>query len=359
MAIAMQERTITETTLQPTHHTKPSRIYVPGNISEQSDVSGYLFTKKFQRLSKSAPSQFSRFEFETAERYAYADTLAQLVSDNAGGPTLGTNSITISIASTPASAKSETDYIWLYFGRSHRVKLNAYNGQFPAGYTLTYDLNDIADWLEDHISTDAWDEIGLATDSTDGIKISHIKIVHSSQTILDWDCNLWLDGSKREEYTKLVFTAKILESKLNAIANNWVPQIHWAAREIGKSDGSKYGSTGAWCSEFASWCIRKALFDTPSGNIGSQDMEDYYASIGRKYTYDQLINGDYVLVAGDYIRFEWSDGGHHSGIFIEYLTDAANPSDDTTIRTIEGNASSTVKVASRQFRDILSVGNNQ
>lgn len=100
----------------------------------------------------------------------------------------------------------------------------------------------MGDWLEDHIRTDLWDEIALVTDSTNGIKIDWIRIIHSGQTILDWACNLWLDASKLEEYTKLVLTSKILETKLNQIGNLWAPQVHWAAREIGKTDGSKYGS---------------------------------------------------------------------------------------------------------------------
>jgi len=105
--------------------------------------------------------------------------------------------------------------------------------------------------------------------------------------------------------------------------------------------------------------LQKALWNTPKGNIGSQVMEDYFAELGRRYTHDQLIDGEYQLVAGDYVRFEWSNGGHHSGIFIEYVDDPSRPSEGTTIRTIEGNASSTVLVATRQFQDVLSVGNCQ
>jgi hypothetical protein len=250
----------------------------------------------------------------------------------------------------------------MYLGTYKRVNLwGKDREQFTGGETLTWDLNDItpSDWLEDNIETDLWDEVALTTDSNDGIKLDQIRIIHSGETILDWQCGLWLDDSTLEPHGKIVLTGKILETKLNQIANLWVPQIHWAAREIGKSDGTKYGSTDAWCSEFASWCLRKALWDTPEGNIGSQSMEDYFSSLGRMYTHDQLINGDYQLVAGDYIRFEWSSGGHHSGIFIEYIDDPSNPTDGTTIRTIEGNASSTVLVTTRNFQDILSVGNCQ
>lgn len=291
--------------------------------------------------------------------FEHADLVRRLASDSAGGPTVHENSITIWIDSEHPNAGSEADYIWMYFGRDKRVKLLGWNDAFPAGYTLTWDLNDIGDWLEGNIETDLWDEIALVTDATDGIKMDRVRIKHSSQTILDWECNLWLDGSKMEEYGKIVLTSKILETKLSMVNNAWVPQIHWAAREIGKTDGSKYGSTGAWCSEFASWCQRKALWDTPEGNIGSQAMENYFAGEGRMYTHDDLLDEVYKLVAGDYIRFEWSGGGQHSAIFIEYVDDPDDPTDSTTIRTIEGNASSTVLVTTRNFQDILSVGNCQ
>ena len=176
------------------------------------------------------------------KEFEHAELARKVASDSAGGATVGENSITISIDAEHPAAGSGADYIWLYFGLEQRVRLSGLNGIFPAGSTLTWNLNDLGDWLEDHIRTDLWDEIALVTDSTNGIKIDWIRIIHSGQTILDWACNLWLDASKLEEYTKLVLTSKILETKLNQIGNLWAPQVHWAAREIGKTDGSKYGS---------------------------------------------------------------------------------------------------------------------
>ncbi|MDL2124599.1 MAG: hypothetical protein LWX51_16325 [Deltaproteobacteria bacterium] len=119
------------------------------------------------------------------------------------------------------------------------------------------------------------------------MKIDRILIKHSSQTILDWECGLWLDGSRLEEYGKLVLTGKILETKLGHIGGLWVPQIHWGAREIGKTDGSKYDSDDAWCSEFASWCLRKAMWETPgdglrvAGRAGCGTFLDILTSRGR------------------------------------------------------------------------------
>ncbi len=336
-----------------------TKVYTPLNIAEETNVSGFAFTKRLAKKAGITKKDISRSFFEGPRAFKYADLASKMESDSAGGSTVGENSITIWIDSSHANAASEAGYIWMYFGLDKRVKLNGYSNGFPAGATINWDLNQIDDWLEDNIETDLWDEIALVTDSNDGVKIDRVRIKHSGQTILDWTCNLWLDGSTLEEYGKIVLTGKILEHKLNQIDNLWVPQIHWAAREIGKTDGRKYGSTGAWCSEFASWCLQKAMWETPGGNIGSQPMEDYFSGIGRMYTHDQLLDGDYRLVAGDYIRFEWASGGHHSGIFIEYVDDPNSPTDDTTVRTIEGNASSTVKVTTRKFQDVLSVGNCQ
>lgn len=338
---------------------KISRIYTPLNIAEETRASGFAFSTRLAKKAKLKRKDVPRAFFEGSKVFQYADLAKEFASDSDGSPTIGENSVKIWIDSEHSNAGSEADYIWMYFGRDKRVKLNVSGGRFPSGSSITWNLNDISDWLENNIQTDLWDEIALVTDSGDGMKIDRIRIRHSSQTILDWECGLWLDGSRLEEYGKLVLTGKIMETKLDQIGGLWVPQIHWAAREIGKTDGSKYGSNNAWCSEFASWCLRKAMWDTPEGDTWTQPMEDYFSGLDRMYTHDQLIDGEYQLVAGDYIRFEWASGGHHSGIFVEYIDDPSSPTDGTTIRTIEGNASSTVKVTTRTFSNVCSVGNCQ
>jgi hypothetical protein len=337
---------------------KVKAIYTAQNISEQTQTSGFAFSRRLAAQSGLKPEDISTSFCQGAQIFKYAALAGKLAADSAGGATIGENSIRIQIADDHANAGSEADYLWMYFGRERRVRLDVGGGRFTAGSTYTWDLNEVGDWLEDHVAADLWDEITLKTDSNDGMKVQSIRIKHSGQIILDWQCRQWLDGSRLEKYGWLVLTAKILQQKLDQIGGMWIPQIHWAAREIGKTDGQKYGAGAgdAWCSEFASWCLRKALWDTPGGSIGSQRMEDFFAGLDRKYTHDQLIAEEYQLTAGDYIRFQWAGGGQHSGIFIEYVDDPDNPTDDTTIRTIEGNASSTVKVATRDFRDILSVG---
>ena len=241
---------------------KPAAIYTPLNIGEQTRASGFAFSKRLARQTGINQNELSPAFFEGSQVFKHAELAQKLASDSAGGATIGENSITLWVASGNTTA-SEADSIWMYFGLDKRVQLLGRDGRFPEGAELTWDLNNLSDWLEDNVTADLWDEIALTTDSTDGIKIDRVRIKHSGQTILDWECGLWLDGSKTAEYGKIVLTGKILETKLNAIENLWVPQIHWAAREIGKTDGAKYGSTGAWCSEFASWCLRKAMWETP------------------------------------------------------------------------------------------------
>ena len=70
-------------------------------------------------------------------------------------------------------------------------------------------------------------------------------------------------------------------------------------------------------------------------------MERYFSDRGRKYTKTEVLAGEYTLTEGDYVRFQWSNGGQHSALFIKYIDDASNPTDNTRFQTIEGNAGST------------------
>ena len=88
-------------------------------------------------------------------------------------------------------------------------------------------------------------------------------------------------------------------------------------------------------------------------------MEKYFSDRGRKYTKAQLLAKSYTMTEGDYVRFQWSNGGQHSALFIKYIDSSSSPTENTRFQTIEGNASSTVKVATRSFRDVLSVGNTR
>ena len=339
--------------------TRPTRVTVPIDISEQSQLSGFAFSARFLKEAKLTAISIPGTVSKGLRAFNKAELAMRIASDSDGSPAIGENSIKIWINNTHNNAGSNANYIWLYFGRSKKIKLwGVSRDRFPKGAILTWDLNQCKSYLET-IRTDYWDEITLVNPSGDGIKIDRVRMVHSNVTILDWTCRLWLDNSKNEKYGKIGLTARILSKKLSSVSNNWIPQIHWAARELGKSDGTKYGTTSAWCSEFASWCLRKALWDTPTGSIGSQSMENYFNGLGRKYTKDQIINKDYILNGGDYLRFQWSNGGQHSGIFIKYIDSSANPTNETRFQTIEGNTGATVKVRTRKLKDLKSCGNTK
>ncbi len=337
---------------------KASEIKLPIDISEQSGISGFMVGKRFKNYTGLKELNITKPMAKAKTLHKYAHLAAQLASDGDGAPAVGTNYIKIWIDEANANAGSNADYIWMYFGKNKKIKLwGVDRTRFPKGWWLQWDLNNVSPpgYIET-IPTDAWDEITLVNNSGDGMKLDRIQIVHSDVTILDWNANVWLDGSKLETHGRVSLTAPMLEEKLDMIGHEWIPQVHWAARELGKTDGTKYGSTGAWCSEFASWCLRKELWNTPTGNIGSTVMENYFNGIGRKYTKTDILNGTYKMSKGDYVRFEWSPGSHHSAIFLEYVTDANSPSNATRIKTIDGNTGGRVAIRERTLVDVLSVG---
>ncbi len=335
---------IKEAELRPLERNqKPSVINVPEFHPEEFDISGFVFSRRFLKTANLESLDIPKTKNDWRHLMRYAEIAKSIETNARGGPTIGRNRILITIASSPPSAGSKADYIYLRFGRYHRVKLwGVARTHFPAGHTLGWDLNGISEFLED-IPTEAWDDLFLENPSGDAILLSNIFIEHSSQTILDWDEEIWLDGSKKEPFGRIGLIAQILETKLSAIDHNWIPQLHWAAKEIGKTDWRKYGNGSVWCSEFASWCLYKALWNVPhGGSFGSNTLVNWFESQDRKYTIHDLFEGRYRLTPGDYLQV--NDGGH-SALFVCYLDGdpfAGPPTieKETRIRTIEGNSCS-------------------
>lgn len=353
-------------TLSPLRKTdKLQDLFLPKDIAEQTGLNAWALSSLNkanpiainERIAKGTKAiEFNRKRLTKAS----APKMAFSQSADEGSPLIRENYIEITIGDGNDTHGSTTNHILLHFGEGHTVQLNGRpTTNFQRGDTLKWDFNTIQSYMEG-IPTDAWDELMLETESGDGIKIDHIKIVHSGETILDWDQNVWLDDSIMEPNRFISLTAQILQTKLDQIDHNWIAQIHWAAREIGKTDPTKYGTENAWCSEFASWALQKARWNTPDGNIGSQSMEDYFASLNRAHQISEIMNGSYVLNPGDYLRFQWASGGQHSGIFIDFVDDPNNLTNNTRIKTIEGNTSSTVRVrTSRKLGDVISCGNTR
>ena len=353
-------------TLSPLRKTtKLKDLYLPEDIAEQTGLNAWALSTlnkiKPIRIDDRIAKGTKTIDFKR-KRLTLKGTPQLALSQSAdnGSPLIRENYIEITISDGNDTHGSNTDHILLHFGDGHTVQLNGRpTTHFQRGDILKWDFNTIQSFMEG-IATDAWDELMIETESGDGIKIDHIKLVHSGETILDWDQNVWLDDSIMEPSRFISLTAQILQTKLDQIDHNWIAQIHWAAREIGKTDSTKYGTENAWCSEFASWALRKAMWDTPAGNIGSQSMENYFASIDRAHQIGEIMNGSYVLNPGDYLRFEWASGGQHSGIFIDFVDDPNNLTENTRMKTIEGNTSSTVRVrTNRRLGDVISCGNTR
>jgi len=362
------------------HPTQPNQrvtaVEVPDLIDEQTGLQGFAFSHKLLRGAEAI--RFSRprnrDDIVTAKRIASrAWSLAEQAD---GGPGVGENYIRIHISDAHGNAGSGAEYIYLYFADQNKYLrlwgVDRDGERFPRGWTLTWDMNgdatDPADWIES-VRTDAWDDVLLVNPSGDGMLIDKITLVHSSITILDWPPageRIWLDGSRREKHGIIGLADQILEQKLASIdgAIRWVPQLHYAVRELGKTDGTKYGTTHAWCSEFASWCLRKSgWWDAPkpprvSDNIGSSDMEEYFRGKDRMFTKAQLLAGEYELTAGDYLRFD-----NHSALFVRYLDDGRVATDERKrFESIDGNWGSKVTLASgsrREIRDLISVGSTR
>lgn len=291
--------------------------------------------------------------FEADQNGGSGDESRFRTPSDGDGPMVDDNYIKLYIGSH-TSAGSNTDYITMNFGRDRNIHLYGYYSgggySFPRGWTLTWDLEGT---VVDDYPQDMWDEISFWTHSGDGIEVDRVIVVHSGVEILDWDVNRWLDAPHE---TSLGCGAAMLERKLEHVGNTDHAAIHFGALELGKTNGYKYGTGRLWCSEFASWCLWKEGFWTPEGNIGTDDMKDWFSARGRLYTRSQVRNKSYNVRPGDYLSL-W--GGDHSAIFVEWIDSTSTITDNTRFRTIEGNTGQHVDVRIRTVADIDRVGSAQ
>jgi hypothetical protein len=255
--------------------------------------------------------------------------------------------------------------LWLRFCYGQDMSLH-----FGDGFTLSmiripspgiYRIEG-GDWVGE-VPTDGWDQIYLRNESPFYISIGYITVVHSDYPILDKVYDPFFVLNCRQDVNKQVHLFRdISATKLDTmysygggflryryLSNYSV--VYYGAEELGKTDGYKYaGHNGQWCSEFASWLLRKAGLSTPSGNISVGNMEDWFRSHGVLRT---NVYGHY-LQTGTYLNL-WDK--RHSAIFLEYVD--ASPDincPDTGIRTIEGNAGGQVALGIRMLSDISSFG---
>ncbi len=343
---------------------KPSIIAVPEDHPEKYKISGFAFSRRFKKAAGITSQKVPETDRDWQQLLAKKTLIRRIESDSDGGPVVNDNWIKIVIDGAHRNAGSSADYLWMRFGSEHKLKLwGIDHTRFPKGWWIQWDLNECSDFLET-VRADSWDEIHLENPGGDGMLLRRITIVHSGTTIVDWRCNEWLDGSRGEKYGRLGLAAQILQHKLSKVDKTWVPQIHWAARELGKTDWRKYGNDEPFCSEFAAWCLGKALWDVPEaaekadGRWGSRQMENWFEARDRKFDAADVTAKRYTLTAGDYLRvFD----GTHSALFVRYLDGDANtgprtPTLNTRIQTIEGNTSATVRVRERTISSITSIG---
>ncbi len=286
-----------------------------------------------------------------------------------------TNRLVFRIASD-RYAESRTSHIYLRFGIPSWLPGGGgmwnlrINGDYNrSGVVHTVDFNNVRpESFFDTIPTDHWDHVRLETPSYDGLGIASIRLIHSSEEILNLNFSPlhWLD----RPYGKIIdLTHDILSHKRAIVGNTRYPVIAYAAEELGKTDGYKYGTGRLWCSEFAAWCLKKSVEwdDVPIGNIDSNDLVDYFRAKRRLASETDVINGEYTLLEGDYLQL---NGAEHSGLFYQYINrrggsridPPASPNGNTWIRCVEGNVSrldtgvGVVRVVDRQLRTIDNVG---
>ncbi|MBN2054437.1 CHAP domain-containing protein [bacterium] len=268
-------------------------------------------------------------------------------------PMVGENYLRIQVGRR-LGAGSQDPRLMLDFGSEHHVILWTDNEPpFPPGSIITWDLNEILPFLE-AIPQDAWDMATLRATGDDDLSIERVVLVHSSQTIVNWEADAWL-GTRGQ--SRLGLGADMLAAKLRTYDFPDSVVVHAGLLELGKTDGVKYGTTSAWCSEFASWCLHHAGWDTPTGSIGTSHLRSYFAARDRLYTLADIYAGYYLPRPGDYLSV-FNDG--HSAIFAGWPDgEPSQLSPQTKLFTVEGNAGGAVLALTRTLGQISHVGNAQ
>ena len=351
---------------------KVSNIHVPKLLPESTHLQGFVFSHRLLSTKAKTKYPVPKNPAELEKFNLSVKKARKIAIESDGGPGVGENYISIKISDNHENAASRTDHLVLYFNSNKKIlRLHGLRSgiSFPRGRRLTWDMGvgetRPENWIET-VPTDAWDNLILANPSGDGVLIENIKIVHSDFLLVDWPASgeeIWLDGSLGEKFGMVGLADQILERKLAALDTGVrrVSQLHWAVTELGKSDGKKYGCTGAWCSEFVSWCLRKSGFwdapivppeDFDSHGIGSGKMNTYFAGLGRSKTKADLTSGTYQMTAGDYVRFN-----NHSALFVRYVNDGKALNDlNKGFVTIDGNIGARVCINTRQVSEIVNVG---
>jgi len=254
-----------------------------------------------------------------------------------------------------ANAGSLVSGIELQIG-GFNVVLAAPTSGFQPNQILKYDFNTSSCpscW--DTMAPDDWDTIILENSSSDGLQVKSVTLVHSGETVLESNPGAWLDSYYGR---KLDFSLETGTTRWNQLFQNRATALYYAAQDLGQTGARKYVSSDvAWCSEFASWALRQAGLNTPTGSISTNTLQTYFQGRGRYFEKSDCEAGDYVPQAGDYISY---NGGNHSVLFVGWISRAGSaPADGDTFLTIEGNVSNAVVTRERTWSNVEFVGRAQ
>lgn len=266
------------------------------------------------------------------------------------------NSILIELGSH-ANAGSNAKEIQFKVGDGFTIHLLGGAGVFVPGAALLYKLPGSCEECYKSIPPDDWDKLTLVTNTGDGIQIHRVVLVKSCETVLDVTVDAWLD----KYYQKVLdFSVDTAGDKWDDVGHSRVTDIYYAAQDLGQTGAQKYVNADVWwCSEFASYMIRKNGLSTPTGSIGTSDLLDWFQDHGRYRTRAQVKALTYTVRAGDYMSL-W-DGGH-SVIFRGWVNETPKSQDfddESEFNTIEGNAGNAVRTQTRKWGDVDWVGSTQ
>lgn len=261
-----------------------------------------------------------------------------------------------------SNAGSTVSAIELWLG-DFLVYLLAPASGFSPNQILTYNFNNSSCpscW--NSMDPDDWDSVKLVTQSHDGVQVKRVQMVHSHQLVLETDVNTWLD----EDYgSELNFSLDTGTARWDLVDGSRRTAIYYASQDLGQTGAVKYHTMDrAWCSEFASWALRKTGLGTPTGDLGTLAMTNWFHTEGRRFSKSEVESGKYSPHAGDYVSL-WATAdeptGSHSVLFRSWASIATpgSPADGDTFHTIEGNTCNAVRVRTRNWSDVVYVGNAQ
>lgn len=288
--------------------------------------------------------------------------------EKAGGTTLGTtytvnhsglmcdNSILIEIGSH-ANAGSSASEIQFKVGDDFTIHLLGGAGVFVADSALLYPIPGSCAECYKSIPADDWKKLTLVTNSGDGIQIHRVVLVKSCETVLDVTVDDWLD----KYYQKVLdFSVDTAQDKWDDVGHTRVTAIYYAAQDLGQTGAKKYVNADVyWCSEFASYMIRKSGLSTPTGSIATGDLRDWFQDNSRYHSRTSVENRTYTVLEGDYMSV---NGGGHSVLFRGWVAEtpsSQNFDDDSEFTTIEGNNGNAVRTGTRKWGSVDWVGGTQ